>query len=414
VPSIRKSLLQFIFAGTYMKRWNDKLRPVELLEVDKQAHKMMVAWVLFELNSRGMAEDERRELCVKIIEGGLFDYFYRLIITDIKPPVYYKIKAVPEHYRRLTDWVLEQLMPRVQPLGQDFCERLKNHLRRGENGALSERILTAAHLFASNWEFQLIKNISPWDEEIRGIDENFQNGLAEHFDLVGLEDIVAGPETPLGRFTHICGQLRFQKRWSQAPRIPETSVLGHLFIVAAYSYFFSLAVGACNVRAENNFFAGLFHDLPELLTRDIISPVKKSTADIAGLIHEYEESEMQRRIYALLNDAGADDLGRRLGYLLGRDVGSEFYSTVVVDGEARRVDWEDMQHRYNQDKYDPKDGEMLKICDNLAAFLEAYTAVRNGIASDQFQHAMWRFRREYANLSLTDGLHIGALLADFD
>ncbi len=40
MPSIRKSLLQFVFSGAYMKRWNDKLRPVELMEVDKQAHKM--------------------------------------------------------------------------------------------------------------------------------------------------------------------------------------------------------------------------------------------------------------------------------------------------------------------------------------------------------------------------------------
>ncbi len=37
MPSIRKSLLQFVFSGAYMKRWNDKLRPVELMEVDKQA-----------------------------------------------------------------------------------------------------------------------------------------------------------------------------------------------------------------------------------------------------------------------------------------------------------------------------------------------------------------------------------------
>ena len=29
----------------------------------------------------------------EVIEGGIFDYFYRLIITDIKPPVFYRIKA---------------------------------------------------------------------------------------------------------------------------------------------------------------------------------------------------------------------------------------------------------------------------------------------------------------------------------
>ncbi|MEF2230895.1 MAG: phosphohydrolase, partial [Pseudodesulfovibrio sp.] len=89
---IRKSLLELIFSGAFMKRWNDKLRPMELVEVDKQAHKMIVAWLLFLLNSRGMDVARKRALGEAIVEGGLFDYLYRLVITDIKPPVFYRIK----------------------------------------------------------------------------------------------------------------------------------------------------------------------------------------------------------------------------------------------------------------------------------------------------------------------------------
>ena len=86
MPVIRKNLLQLIFSGAYLLRWNDKLRPVELLEIDKQAHKMLLACVLWHENSRHMTDPERTALATEIIEGGLFDYFYRLIITDIKPP----------------------------------------------------------------------------------------------------------------------------------------------------------------------------------------------------------------------------------------------------------------------------------------------------------------------------------------
>lgn len=52
MSAIRKSLLQLMFSGSCMRRWNDKLRPVELYEIDKQAHKMIVAWMLTLLNSR--------------------------------------------------------------------------------------------------------------------------------------------------------------------------------------------------------------------------------------------------------------------------------------------------------------------------------------------------------------------------
>ncbi len=58
VASIRKGLLQLVFSGSFMKRWHDKMRPMELVEVDKQAHKMIAAWLLFELNSQGMSLEE--------------------------------------------------------------------------------------------------------------------------------------------------------------------------------------------------------------------------------------------------------------------------------------------------------------------------------------------------------------------
>ena len=71
--SIRKSLLQFIFSGASMRRWNDKLRPVELFELDKQAHKMIVAFLLWQQNTAGMSDEEQRRIGIDIIEGGIFD-----------------------------------------------------------------------------------------------------------------------------------------------------------------------------------------------------------------------------------------------------------------------------------------------------------------------------------------------------
>ncbi|KAA0242417.1 MAG: HD domain-containing protein [Candidatus Brocadia sp. AMX2] len=61
-------------------------------------------------------------------------------------------------------------------------------------------------------------------------------------------------------------------KWSRLHRIPRTSVLGHSLFVAILSYLFSLEIKACARRCVNNYFTGLFHDLPEVLTRDIISP----------------------------------------------------------------------------------------------------------------------------------------------
>lgn len=413
MPSIRKSLLQFVFAGSSMKRWNDKLRPLELFEIDKQAHKMIVAWLLFIQNSRSLPLEERLDLGQTIVEGGLFEYFYRLIITDIKPPIFYQIKANPAHYELLTEWVLEQLEPRVQSLGPEFGERLKGYFCVEEN-TLGRRILAAAHLYASGWEFNLIKPVNQLDDEFQEIEASFDEGLKRYADLAGVDQLIAGLHTPLGRFAHLCGQLRFQTRWSQTPRIPETSVLGHMFLVACYAYFFSLSLKACRARSQNNFFAGLFHDLPELLTRDIISPVKKSVKRLGDLIREYEERELERRVLGPLANSGQGEVAARLGYFLGLEVGSEFKNTVIEQGKIRALDFEEFNADYNLDSLDPKDGDALKVCDSLAAYIEAYTALRNGISSDQLQHALWRIGEQYKQYSLGPDAHIGALLADFD
>jgi putative hydrolase of HD superfamily len=411
---IRKSLLELIFSGAFMKRWNDKLRPMELVEVDKQGHKMIVAWLLFLRNSSGLDVARKRALGESIVEGGLFDYLYRLVITDIKPPVFYRIKENPEDYRTLTNWVLSELRPRIMPLGDEFMRRMTDYLMRPEDKGLARRILHAAHLYASYSEFKLLKSINTMDHELIEIEQSFIDRLNDMRDLDGVAELLDEDGNVFGRFARMCGRLRFQKRWSQTPRVPETSVLGHMFIVAAFSWFFSMEVGACRARCQNNFFAGLFHDLPELLTRDIISPVKGSSQDISNLIHEYENRELDRVVLTPLKAGGYGEIATRLEYLLGLEIGSEFKATIRRDGAIIEATEEQLFGEYNQDSLDPKDGPLLKVCDSLAAFIEAHTALKNGISSGQLHHALYRIRNRYNQTPTIAGVQISALLADFD
>ncbi|WP_147822203.1 HD domain-containing protein [Salidesulfovibrio onnuriiensis] len=410
---IRKSLLELVFTGAFMKRWNDKLRPMELVEVDKQAHKMLVAWILFVLNSRDMDVARKRALGESVVEGGLFDYLYRLIITDIKPPVFYRIKENREDYQRLTRWVIGQLTPRIMPLGPDFTKRLTSYLMEPEEKGLARRILQAAHLYASYSEFKLLKTINSMDHELQEIEQSFVDRLGALTDIKGVAELL-DEGTVLGQFARMCGRLRFQKRWSQTPRVPETSVLGHMYIVAAYSWFFSMEVGACRARMQNNFFSGLIHDLPELLTRDIISPVKSASQEIGDLIREYEERELERVVLAPLRQGGYEDIAERMAYFLGLEVGSEFKATIMRDGVVEEVLSEDLAGECNLDSLDPKDGELLKVCDSIAAYIEAHTALRNGISSDQLHQALFRIRQRYNDTPEVAGIQVSSLLADFD
>ena len=416
--SIRKGLLQFVFSGSYMKRWNDKLRPIELIEIDKQAHKMIVAWMLCQIEGKNMTGADRLALEEEVVEGGIFDYLFRLIITDIKPAILTRIKENHAHFQELADWAIKEIEPHLRPLNEELWNRFTRHVKQAKPQGRAADILNAAHHYSSVWEFRLLSNMqNMFDDEVSAIEERFAAQLESYRHVQGMAEIIDGFTASnggaLARIANLCGQLRFQKRWSQTPRIPETSVMGHMFLVACYSFFLCVALGACPARRVNSFFCGLFHDLPELLTRDIISPVKKSVDELGKLIREYEEKELEERILTPLNEAGYQCITERLSYYLGLETGSEFDETVILDGKVKKVDFNDLQLTYNRDKYDPKDGSAVKTCDTLAAYIEAYTAMRNGITSDQIQQAFWRLR-ETNSKEVLGNIHIGALFTDYD
>lgn len=409
---IRKNLLQLVFSGACLWRWNDKLRPVELAEIEKQAHKMLIACVLWHEATPEAGDSARNELALRIIEGSLFDYFYRLIITDIKPPVFYKIRQNRSHYEQLTAYALGKLEPVLAPLGS-FWERMREwHLCEEPENDPARRILAAAHLFASHWEFRLIEPHNTFDEEMPGIARSFQEELAGYADLPGMRSLL-DPDSALARFGNLCGQLRFQIRWTQAPRIPSTSVLGHMFIVAAYAYLFSLDIGASRARSINNFFGGLFHDFPEVLTRDIISPVKKSSAGLQEIIREYEKSELDRRVLGPLANAGFAPFVRRMSYYLGLETGSEFQDCCRKAGQIVRLPGFAGVNANDCEELDPKDGQLLKVCDLLAAYLEAHNSIRNGVSSPHLVEARERLKYEICSLAPED-LQMESVLADFD
>ncbi|HHX75692.1 MAG TPA: HAD family hydrolase, partial [Firmicutes bacterium] len=83
---ITKELLQLLFAAAAIQRWNDHNRPHKgFTELDKQAHKMIYAFLLakFEEADRGVSINWRH-----LIEGAFFEFLHRILLTDIKPPIF--------------------------------------------------------------------------------------------------------------------------------------------------------------------------------------------------------------------------------------------------------------------------------------------------------------------------------------
>jgi putative hydrolase of HD superfamily len=364
-----EKLIERFFEAASMQRWNDHIRPVELTELDKQAHKMVIAYVIAKIE-----EDKKGKgyiNWINLIEGFIFDFLYRLVLTDIKPPVFHRMVA--ERREELNEYVLKELKEDLDALGnKEFKKKFKKYFSHSPN-TLERRILRAAHYLATNWEFKIIYNSAPFVYGIEKTKENIENQIEDHYDLIGVQKILLGKKS-FG-FVDLCGQLRFQKRWAHSPRIPETSVLGHMLIVALTAYLstIEMEITLCEKRIYNNFFAGLFHDLPEVLTKDIISPIKRA-ADLDILIKDYENERMKEEILPLLPKPWHDEMK----YFLE----DEFQNKVKEKNIIKTgIKYKDLNKTYNINKSSPLDGELIKVCDKLAAFVEANLSIEYGIKS---------------------------------
>lgn len=394
---MKKALILKIFDAANMQRWNDKIRPVELRELDKQAHKMVIAYFLgkFEEGSEGFD-------WIEIIEGGLFEFLQRLVITDLKPQIFYEIAKDREKYRKLNDWVYDKLAFFISPLGEDFCHRFRLYFSHNED-SINQRILRAAHFYATKWEFNIIERANPEGYEIVDIKRDLLAKQEKYYDLRGIHQLALYAK--FRNFVDLCGQLRFQLRWSHIHRVPKTSVLGHMLIVAILSYLFSLEIKACGKRCVNNYLTGLFHDLPEVLTRDIISPVKRSVEGLEDLIKEYEKAQMEKEVYSLIPGEWHAEMRMFTE--------SEYRNIVTVDSSVVSVTSDDITRKFNRDEFNPRDGELIKATDELSAFVEAYLGIENGIKSDELRESKNFLKGKYRQATIA-GVKFGEIFADFE
>lgn len=382
---ITKQLIERIFSAANLLRWNDHIRPFDFFEIDKQSHKMIIAYIIAKFD-----EEEGKYIdWLKLIEGGIFEFFHRTMLTDLKPEVYHEIMSKKK--KELNKWILKNLNDDIIKLGKDFTDRFEQYLFDEEYAKYEKRILLASHEFSTRWEFEIIY---PWNKMLYGIyttKETVDNCISKYQDFVGVQNLIMNKK--YYGFLDLCGQLRFQQRWAQSFRQPKTTVLGHMFIVAIFSYLYSLDMKVCKKRAYNNFFSSLFHDLPEILTKDIVSPVKSSVKGLENIIKEFEKKQIENKILPLLPQSWHFEMKYFVEH--------EFDNRIVENNEIKFFDC-DIDNKYNKNEFCATDGKLVEVCDKLSAYIEASLALRYGIHSEMLKESKMRLYKKFANKKIAN------------
>lgn len=397
---INPKLIEHIFKAANISRWNDYPKMVDLVELDKQAHKFIIAYFIAKLEH----DVDMRY----IIEGGVFEFLSRVVVTDIRPDVFHHIQKTKSV--QINSWILTNLEPLIEDIEDGkFLERFK-YFQDDKTHQKEKLILKAASYLATKWEFSIVYQTSKFLNGIDELKQQVDEELEDYYELIGVRKIALNQK--LARIVDLSGRLRFQKRWAQTERIPETAVLGHMLVVAIFGYFYSLKVGACDKRLENNFYCALFHDLPESLTRDIISPVKYGIDGLNEIISEYEMRLIEDKILPYVPQSFRADFS----YILGVRDDNGTLKKDEFENRINRINpqaYHGSMDNVNSNEYNSIDGKALKYCDNLAAFVEAGLSISYGVKSKDLVKGFKNIRAKFKKNPKIEGVNFDKICIEF-
>ncbi|MDD6961790.1 MAG: HD domain-containing protein [Treponema succinifaciens] len=403
---MKKEFTLKIFEAFSIERWNDLVRPFEIIEMDKHAEKTVVAYIIAKYEENLGAKIDWEWL----IYASLFDLLRKIQLCDIKSPVQTLIKnEYPEEYARLNDWVLERYKDLIDDKElykkfEFYLKDLSSFSAEKKELPLTVKIFRAAHKYSTLRELEMISPVNE-TERLDSIRKELNADLQKYLDLRGLQLLIT-KQKPF-EFLMRIEQLRFQTRWNQTPRVPRTSVLGHCFFVAILTLLLCRDSGVkmCAKRLYNNFFSGLFHDLPESVTRDIISPVKRATDGLPAIVKDIEDKIVSKELVPLMEKFYCDEI---LYF-----TSDEFMNRCVFDGCVLPVSFEELNSAFNEDKYNPVDGRLVRVADHYSALLEAGLSIRYGITSQQLTDGKANLLKVYDDGKVINGIDAKKLFHEF-
>lgn len=374
---VSKDFILKFFEAFSIQRWNDFIRPIELNEMDRASEKMFIAFFL----GKREEKDGHRIDWASIIDASIYEVLRRIMLSDIKSPVQRMIREkFPQEAKKINEWIFQNYSDIISE--KQFMDGFYKYLFTEEPmPQLSYDVLRAAHKYATVREFEMLRIVNDADR-LGQVDQYLKADMA-HFDTVtGLQDFLKKGKSY--KLLIEIEKLRFQERWNQSPRIPKTDVMGHSFFVAAITLMISKYLEMPPYRQTNNFFAALFHDLPEAVTRDIISPVKRATGYLPEALKQIEDIVMEAELFPLMDEFYKADMHHYLQ--------DEFENKAWIDGKTIACTFEQLNTKYADASYKPIDGKLVRVADHIAAFIEADRSMAYGISSEHLvkgRNAIW-------------------------
>ncbi len=375
-----------LFDAFTILRWTDFIKPIEFVQMEKSAMQAILSYII------GKEYEERTNNALDwdyIVESNIYGLLCKIATSDIKSTISNKI--IKDHLKELKKFIINVYFDKSgkSKYGLDGIIDKKNLERYiiesnttiDKIGSQVEyEICYSAHKFATYREFCYIRQFNELSPDTSRVEYQINPtaivSKLKDKNVISIISELADKQSRLCCFFSYFEKLKPQIRWSQTCRLPLTTVLGHSMYVAVLTCFAIKEFGVENNENRvlvDSFFAALFHDLPESLTRDIISPVKRNIENLEEHLAEYEYQEVNEKMISQITEKRwAKDFLR----LLGETDDKKFNA------------FSDREYIF---------GELISYIDKSAAFMEAKMSVNFGVDSDELQKGI-----EYCSNKIKD------------
>jgi len=82
------------------------------------------------------------------------------------------------------------------------------------------------------------------------------------------------------------------------------------------------------------------------------------------------------------------------------------------DNRVVKISSQEISDHYNHDQYSPLDGEIIRACDQLAAYIETFLSISHGIKSYHLEEGNRQLYNRNSN-KIIAGLNFGQLFSYF-
>lgn len=354
--------ISLAFRGLSTYRWNNFPRVEQVTATDNVAFSLHVAYLVARLYE---AETGKKVDIGYLYRRALYSSFSTFLHSDISNEVKQMVKVKnPDIYQKLSDVAYDRLLSWDLP---DFMERDVNAYRRpNPEKTLEERIyqfsknwVSYQEAFASNFVY-----FRSFERPLDAIRERYLSpDYAELRPLLKLDPVEHGESE---RYLIAIRRLQSSFRWNHMRRTHPVSVMSHLFFIFFISYVIGNVEGLGEDQVTDMMTTALYHDIPEAITGDVITPTKKSVPGFEELLSEIEEEMLDEYL---------------IEHIRHQPFAAELKKRMLFPWECEH-------------------GNLVKLADVFSALFEAKIEVANSVEFDHVYRKIRKALHKFPNLSV--------------